>query len=128
MKHLLTGLAVSLCIIIAAGCSEKHDDFLASPTGLQLVELTSSSATFKWKAVEKATRYRWSCDGKDLSSGGLRPLNEPSVTVNRLTPGTSYHFWVRAEDKNRSKPAEGGMYPLCSEPVVYDFTTPGGDS
>lgn len=127
MKPMLTALAVSFCLLLTAGCGEK-DDYLAPPTGLKLVELTPNSATFEWETVKEATNYTWSCDGQDLSAGGLCPPNDPSVTVIHLTPGSSYHFWVRAEDKNRSKPADGGMYPLCSEPVVYDFTTPQGDS
>ena len=101
--------------------SEPGPD-LDPPENLVILELTDHSFTIEWQAVKNATHYRWDCDSSNQSAGGRR--QDTKVSLDFLTPGTIYHFKVRAEDDTRTRPALGGDYPFYSDWTEMYFTTP----
>lgn len=95
--------------LLAGSCTKSNAD-LAAPKDVKIVDLTGHSVTIEWHAVKNATKYRWDCFSSDQSAGGVCP--ETHFSFDKLTPGTFYHFKVRAEDDTRTRPADGGYYPL----------------
>lgn len=125
MKNLVSKVYVTSLLLggllLAWSCSKTEQD-LAAPKDVKIIELTDHSVTIEWQSVKKATNYRWGCDSFDLSAGGIHPNNH--LSIDMLTPGTSYHFKVRAEDDTRTRPVVGGDYPFYSDWTELDFTTP----
>ena len=125
MNHFVSKAILSSLLFwgfLLVGSCNKSDADLAAPKDVKIIELTDHSVTIEWQAVKNATHYRWNCDSSDQSTGGLRP--DTQFSFDKLTPGTSYHFKVRAEDNTRTRPAEGGDYPFYSDWTELDFTTP----
>lgn len=125
MKNLVPKVLVASLLLYgllsAWSCSKWGQD-LAAPEDVRIIALTDHSVTIEWQSVKNATHYRWDCDSYDLSAGGVHPDNHLSLDI--LKPGTSYHFKVRAEDNTRTRPADGGDYPLYSDWTELDFSTP----
>ena len=72
-------------------------------------DATTNSASFKWEANGAATQYQWSLDNSTWSEA----QSELTATVDGLTAGTSYTFYVRsyyAEEK-------------VSSPISIPFST-----
>ena len=67
----------------------------AVPENLKCHGATDNSLTFQWIAVEGATSYEWKLTGEGsfLKEGTSAKRN---VTVEGLTPGTTYSFSVQA--------------------------------
>ena len=114
-----------VCLTAILACSRKEGQEFSAPAHLQIKELTETSVTIQWEKVEQATNYRWSMDTDGFTAGGTVAKNELSVDI--LTPGTTYVFIVCSEDMNTMLPAKGGKVPLRSEWSKLVFTTPGED-
>lgn len=96
MKKLLL-LILPLAIV---SCSKAPDGDTpagapAVPQNLKCHSSTDNSLTFQWTAVEGATSYEWKLTGEGsfLKEGTSAKRN---VTVDGLTPGTTYSFSVQA--------------------------------
>lgn len=127
IKHLLilTGL-----FVLALGCSGEKDNpshsgggggsevTLAKPSGLT-VSTTQTTADISWTAVSGADSYtyRLTLSGKLVKSA---TLSQTSVTLDGLTPGTTYLFQVYA-----SAGTEKSAYSDALQVVTQ--TKPGSD-
>ena len=89
----------------------------AVPTGVTASSVKDNSASFSWQPADKAFTYTWaiSKDAAEVNSGSTNRLY---VTVNALSPGTTYTFRVKAVNTA----GESGW----SEGV--EFTTTGSDT
>ena len=63
-----------------------------APTNLKVTVLKSTSVTLTWDAVAGATKYQYSTDGNTWTDAGT----EPTVTINGLTEGKGYTYYIRA--------------------------------
>ncbi len=63
-----------------------------APTNLKVSVLKSTSVTLTWDAVAGATKYQYSTDGNTWTDAGT----EPTVTINGLTEGKGYTYYIRA--------------------------------
>lgn len=89
----------ALCMLLAVACGKPaadvpSSDIPAVPQNLKCHSSTDNSLTFQWTAVEGAT-YEWKLTGEGsfLKEGTSAKRN---VTVDGLTPGTTYSFSVQA--------------------------------
>ena len=87
--------------IYSDGKKRQFTTAVNKPTGLTIGTLTSTSVQFSWTAGGGATQYQYLClpsgttpNETHWSSSTLTNLT--SVTVEGLTPNTSYIFHVRA--------------------------------
>ena len=125
MKHRTSwviNLSLLFTVVLLAWSWTRSHDYLAAPKGVKVVDLTDHSVAIEWRAVENATHYRVSFESTDKSGGGVRSDNH--YYYDMLDPGTTYHFKVRAEDETRTRPVDGGYYPLYSDWTELNFTTP----
>ena len=63
-----------------------------APTNLKVSVLKGSSVTLTWDAVAGTTKYQYSNDGNTWTDAGT----EPTVTINGLTEGMDYTYYIRA--------------------------------
>ena len=63
-----------------------------APTNLKVSVLKSTSVTLTWDAVVGATKYQYSTNGTTWTDAGT----EPTVTINGLTEGKGYIYYIRA--------------------------------
>lgn len=86
--------------VLLAGCEPK------TPVGPEVTEpgvpqnvvlhgATDNSLTFQWSVVENASGYDWrlTSTGQEAREGSVAKRN---VSIDKLTPGTTYLFSVRA--------------------------------
>lgn len=92
---------------------------------------TASTITLTWPKVAGATSYATSRGGKDITGAGAWTIHSaiPSVTFDKLIPGTSYLIGVDAVDAEGDTLAEGNITvatPAASTPpvTVPPVTTP----
>lgn len=89
----------ALCLLLAVACGKPADAPEAGvpgvPENLKFHSSTDNSLTFQWTAVDGATSYEWKLTGEGsfLKEGTSAKRN---VTVDGLTPGTTYSFSVQA--------------------------------
>ena len=99
------------------------DDFLfeqysslARPTGLSVSELGAQRVTLKWNAADGATGYVYQYRPENVSSWSSEAsVNGTSVTLDGLTPSTTYVFRVKAGYANNGS----------SNFVTFQFLTEG---
>ena len=88
---------------------------LAKPTGLNVTNITSTSATLSWGEVANASSYLVTIvDGGDLSAD--IPNTQTSHTFGGLTPSTEYLWTVKAI-------GDGITYTNSEESETGEFTT-----
>lgn len=96
-------------------CGSTEPSQLATPTGLSATNITSSSATLSWNAVDNASSYIVTIvDGgshkQDYSVTGT------TKTLDNLTPSTVYLWTVTAV-------GDGTNYTNSKESATGEFTT-----
>ena len=84
-----------------------------APTNLKVSELKSTSVILTWDAVAGATKYQYSTNGTTWTDAGT----EPTVTINDLTVGTKYTYYVRAYHEDT------GVSQECIDYAEITFTT-----
>jgi hypothetical protein len=90
--HDLTTLASSAWVAIMTPA-----DPITAPTHVHITAITQTSMTLQWTNANGATGYRiYGWDGANAIQIGTTTPNVPAFTVNNLTPGISYHFYVQA--------------------------------
>jgi hypothetical protein len=88
------------------------------PENLVATDITCYSAVLSWNAVERATGYRVSINGREFS------VNDPTYTVIALHPETEYAWTVRALEGTRLGDwASGVSLTTTAEPTIV-FTVP----
>ncbi|WP_163853667.1 S-layer homology domain-containing protein [Paenibacillus elgii] len=95
---------------------------IAAPTGVATDNVTSTSATVNWNAVQGAQSYNIYDNGKLIASG----VTDTRYTVTGLKPGTNHNFTVSAVSNGIESPASGAtgattttMRDLVVSPVNY---------
>ena len=99
--------------LLAVGCGPdivdddkpKPSSKLPAPTGLNLVESTTTTLTFGWDAVEGAVGYTYKYKDADGKLYVTEETLETTTTVSGLKEGREYFFAVRANSST-----EGGTY------------------
>lgn len=103
----------------------KQGTQLATPTGLQVTDITTTSATISFDAVQNATKY-YVIVGDDI----LEEITECSFTATGLTPETKYTYHISAEaDEHRyygSSSAEGSFTTQALPKHTITWSTPDG--
>jgi chitinase len=66
-----------------------------APTGLAASDVGETSLTFTWREVDKAVKYHVSRDGSNLAT-----VKGAEFKDSNLQPGTTYRYFVIAEDAN----------------------------
>jgi len=66
------------------------------PAGLNVTNVTASSATFSWTPVTGATLYHFSYKTISSTTWSVTSTNLPSITISGLSAGTSYNYAVEA--------------------------------
>jgi hypothetical protein len=66
------------------------------PIGLNVSNVTSSSATFSWTAVTGATLYHLRYKTASATTWTMASTNIPTVNITGLSGGTSYNYAVEA--------------------------------
>ena len=84
-----------------------------APTNLKVSELKSTSVILTWDAVAGATKYQYSTNGTTWTDAGT----EPTVTINGLTRGNEYIYYVRAYHE------DAGVSQECIDYAEIIFTT-----
>jgi pectin methylesterase-like acyl-CoA thioesterase len=128
-----------LLLALAVACGEKPEDkprvetTPGVPQNVVLHSATETSLTFQWTAVNDAAGYHWKLflDGVEIKNGSTGNRN---VTVDGLTPGTTYGFSVCAygadesdysavvEAKTEGNPPDPNALKVCVDaPVVIAF-------
>ncbi len=99
MKFRLIPLLMS-AIVLLAGCEPKDPEPSVPkepgvPQNVVLHSVAETSLTFQWSVVEEASGYEWrlASTGQDTREGSVAKRN---VTIDKLTPGTTYLFSVCA--------------------------------
>jgi hypothetical protein len=78
-------------------------DPITAPTHVHITAITETSMTLQWTNARGATGYRiYGWDGANAIQIGTTTPNVPAFTVNNLTPGVSYHFYVQAFNNTNS--------------------------
>ena len=96
-------------------CGITQPSQLATPTGLNVTNITSTSATLSWDEVANASSYLVTIvDGGDLSAD--IPNTQTSHTFEGLTPSTEYLWTVKAI-------GDGITYTNSDESETGEFTT-----
>lgn len=95
MKRLSLWAALVLGLLITA-CDEKPPVVLKLevPSDVKVADVTSTSLTLTWSAVEDAEGYEWKCK----SEAGFRSakVTECKATIDELLPENSYQVAVRS--------------------------------
>lgn len=95
MKRLSLWAALVLGLLITA-CDEKPPVVLKLdvPSDVKVADVTSTSLTLTWSAVEDAEGYEWKCKSED----GFRSakVTECKATIDELLPESSYQVAVRS--------------------------------
>ena len=84
-----------------------------APSNLKVSVLKGTYVTLTWDAVAGATKYQYSNDGNTWTDAGT----EPTVTINNLTAGTSYTYYIRAYHTDE------GVSQECFDYSEVSFTT-----
>lgn len=84
-----------------------------APSNLKVSELKSTYVTLTWDAVAGATKYQYSTDETTWTDGTA----EPTVTINGLSKGTNYTYYIRAYH------ADAGVTQECIDYSEITFTT-----
>ena len=89
-------LLLAALVLVACGKAPEAEKAaaLTAPQNVKLHSATETTLTFQWDAVEGADAYAWKLSGTDVLSGGTKTRN---VTIDKLTPGTTYSFSVCAK-------------------------------
>lgn len=96
-------------------CGSTEPSQLATPTGLNVTNITSTSATLSWGEVANASSYLVTIvDAGDLSAD--IPNTQTSHTFEGLTPSTEYLWTVTAV-------GDGINYTNSEESETGEFTT-----
>jgi hypothetical protein len=66
------------------------------PAGLNVTNVTASSATFSWTPVTGVTLYHFSYKTISSTTWSVTSTNLPSITISGLSAGTSYNYAVEA--------------------------------
>ena len=97
-----------------------------TPTNFETGTITSSSIALGWDEVTGATRYEIRYDTVQPMTGAWTSVGLATThTVTGLTPGTGYHFEVRAANNNGESdpaPASGTTSMECTRPAPLGFT------
>ena len=90
---------------------------LATPTGLNVTNITSTSATLSWGAVTNASGYKVTVvDGNSYNKTISVEKNNTSITLDDLTQLTAYSWTVIAI-------GDGTNYTNSDESETSEFTT-----
>ncbi len=88
----------------------------ADVSGLASSAITNNEATLTWVPVGSETAWQYVIGSSTVTDPStLNPVgvsNDPTVTVNGLTPNTNYKFWVRSD-------CGSGVYGAWSEPSSF---------
>ncbi len=92
--------ALILSLLLAVCCGGNKDNVpaagLAAPDGLKLHSATTTTLVLQWNPVSGATAYNWTLKGGDFNTGGK--VQARNVSIENLTPETTYTFSVKATD------------------------------
>lgn len=78
-------------------------DAIAAPTNLRVLGVTQTQVNLAWNNATGALGYRvYGWDGTRPILLGTTTPTVPSFTVNNLTPGVTYYFYVQAYNNTNS--------------------------
>jgi hypothetical protein len=84
-----------------------------APSNLKVSVLKGTYVILTWDAVVGATKYQYSTDATNWTDCGT----EPTVTINGLTEGMDYTYYIRAYH------ADDGVSQECIDYAKITFTT-----
>ena len=95
------------------------------PAGLNVTNVTASSATFSWTPVTGVTLYHFSYKTISSTTWSVTSTNLPSITISGLSAGTSYNYAVEAV---YSSGTSGYCTSLTFTTTGAGYCTTGGQS
>lgn len=78
-------------------------DPITAPTNVRISNLGQTALTVQWRNATGATGYRvYNWDGTRATLVGTATPTTPALTINNLTPGVNYYFYVQAFNNTNS--------------------------
>ena len=115
-----SGFAAQVSCIEMTGCPR--------PTNFTVSEITSSSITLSWMGPEDASAWNVAYGPSPFTATADSPYEtvyDTTITINELTAGTSYDFYVQADCGSEPSAWRG---PITAAPGVFTFGATGSSS
>jgi hypothetical protein len=101
---------------------------LLAPPSPEVVPLSTAEIALSWQQVSGAAMYQVSYNTENLFDTARRQeVSGTTCTVQDLTAGTEYYFWVSAySDRNSSRPSPALKSRTITSNIAieFDFTNP----
>lgn len=88
-------IAVLLIFAMTACAQPPKDEPLASPSGLEVTNLTETTVSLSWSAVPGDIKYRWALIADGYVERGI--IAESTLSVEKIPDGKDFVFSVRCE-------------------------------